>query len=155
MRKVYVLFQILFCGIVLAAVDPLVFAQAPENIYQTGKKAFDDGDYLQAVKYLFAYQRLVEGNIDQGLAKALAAAIEFCDTQILLALRTKQNLDKYGHITEVVIESSGKADGIARKSTRKYNSIPNVSMQKPILPSKAQTIPPSIKAKKAIGAYGK
>lgn len=125
-------------GLLLMLASPLVFAQTPEQIYRNGKQAFDQGNYLMAVKWLFAYQQLVRDQISPALNNTLSSAIQYCDEQISFAIRTKEKLDKYGHITEVVIEASGKADTPgAQKTTRKYHKPAANFPPKPSLPSKA------------------
>lgn len=114
-----------------------VEAQSPEKMYQTGKAAYDRNDCLAAVKYLFAYRSMAGNQIDGHLLEELNSAIRYCDDRIELAVRTKKELDKHGHVTEVVIEVSGKADGIKEiKKTKRFHKPTQQQKQKPKLPTR-------------------
>jgi len=129
-------FLFLARGALLAFYAVPVFATSPSTVYNQGKSAFEREDCLAAVKFLFAYQQLVGGEIDPGMNDKIGSAIAYCDEQILLAIRTKQDLDRYGQITEVVVESSGKADsGASHKTTKAYRPPQGKHVPKPALPS--------------------
>lgn len=112
------------------------YAAGAEAIYRTGKAAFEKNDYLSAAKHLFAYRNIAKDQIDEALLNSINDALSYCDDQITLALRTKEELDKYGHVTEVVIETSGKADdATVRRETRNFHKPTGRQRRKPRLPA--------------------
>jgi len=138
MKKLFLHFFIFFMGSLLCFSNSAAIAQPPEQVYQTGKNAFDKNDYLVAAKHLFAYQKLMNGNIDQSMNNQINSAVQYCDEQISLAIRTKEELDKYGHITEVIIDASGSADtAVPQKETKEFHQPQSPYRPKPPLPSSA------------------
>lgn len=119
-----------------------VHAQNGENIYMTGKQAYDRNDHLMAVEYLFAYLTMFGNDLEPGLADTIRSAIDYSEDHIDVALRTKKELDEKGHVTEVVVESSGKADQWGTQEVRKPFRPPHgKSMRKPTLPGSQQAKP--------------
>lgn len=106
--------------------------------YQTGKEAYNraDPDYLTAAKYLFAYLKVAEDQTDKDLIDAINDAITYSDEMIFQALRTKKELDEKGHVVEVVIETSGSADGYnSQKKNEKFQMPSGPQRFKPRLPT--------------------
>ncbi len=110
------------------------WANAAEDLYQKGRAAFEKGSYLDAVKYLYAFKQGAQPKPSGDFAKQLDSAIDYADEQIDVALRTKQELDKYGKVTQIV--ASGKADGFDGSPQRPPIKFPQPSgRQKPGLPA--------------------
>lgn len=79
--------------------------------YQSGKEAYDKGDCLTAADHRFALRNVAQDRIDSGRLNSLNGATARYGAQISLALRTKEELDQYGHSTERETKTSGKTDG--------------------------------------------
>jgi hypothetical protein len=81
-------------------------------LYQQGYKAYQGDDFIQALKYLFAYRQIavVPLPTPPKIGPGLDAALAYSEDKLDLAVRTRQALDKYGQITEVQVSAGGKMD---------------------------------------------
>lgn len=103
---------------------PFAAAQGGDLMYQQGHQCFMSGDYLCAVEQLYTYRVLagMGGQLSPDLLASLNQAIAWSEEQIRIAVATKQELDRYGHVTEVTVVSEGKAD--ERSSRRPARTVP-------------------------------
>ncbi len=94
---------------VLCGNDPITAEVADEH-YEKGKRHYADNDYRPAAEHLFAYLHLTEGTLPSEARRQIQQALSYCEEQLDLALRTKQQLDKHGKVVEVVVQTEGKMD---------------------------------------------
>lgn len=104
-----------FCILLMCLVVGLVQAQshgasqeAEDDYYEKGKMAYDDGDLIGAIKYLFAYKvshKEALGNNPKFLA-TLDSALEQSETELRKALDYRKRVEHWR--AEVYQDSIGK-----------------------------------------------
>jgi hypothetical protein len=111
-------------------------ASSAEELYQRGKEAFNQPDYLLAVEHLVVFREVTAGSLDAETVKAVEAAITYSEQQLRTALSTKEALDKYGSVLTIVTD--GKVDDPRAPARTKKVSLPKTPAGvKPTLPDKA------------------
>lgn len=104
----------LAAGLVLGLVAHAASGADPAQLYTRGKAAFDrpDPDFVVALEYLAAYREAAADVLagDASFRRSLDQAIDYASAELSLALATKRQLDKYGEVREVTIETGGKLD---------------------------------------------
>lgn len=112
------------------------YADTTDKLFDNGISSYQKNDYVNTVKYLYAYYQLNNQTITNQSRQELLDVINYAEDKIYVALRTKEELDKYGQVTEVVIESGGKMDSFGSgKTTKGFNAPADVSRKKPHLPN--------------------
>jgi hypothetical protein len=99
------------CGQLALAPSPLR-CQDTAALYQRGYEAYKHDDYIQALKYLYAYREIAVTPLPSPprVGPELDAALTYSESRLDLAVRTRRALEQYGQITEVEVKASGKAD---------------------------------------------
>ena len=92
----------LFC---LTGLYQPVFAETPAELWQLGHEAYTNNRYLHAVLYLYAYKQMCSGT------NVADAPIDYARNQVQLAIDTRAELLSHGHVTKLIVDKSGKADG--------------------------------------------
>lgn len=119
-----------------------LFAAEADQLYQQGLQAYNTEDYLSASEHLFAYRQIAGAELTGNFRLQLEEALNYSEAQIRVAIETKRELDKHGKITQIVVETSGKADTAnAQKKTKNFHAPADVNRRKPNLPSKPATPP--------------
>lgn len=107
-------------------------ASPTENFFKEGTAAFENDDYVSAVKNLHAYFELTKHTNSSQVNSDLIQAINYSEDRLYYALKVKDELDKHGKITVVTVESSGKADNHSSSKTC-YTPKPERKTYKPKL----------------------
>lgn len=96
----------------VAILSPPLGAQSATEIYQKGLVAFQNENYLLALKNLYAYQQisLAVLSANPTFASKLQKAIDYSEDQLRIAVETKRQLDRYGEVREIRFVAKGKAD---------------------------------------------
>ena len=111
------------------------YAESVDALFNKGISAYQSNNYVDAVKFLFAYYESNNQTITTQSQQELLNAINYSEEKLRVALATKEELDKHGHVSEVVIEASGKADSpISKKKPVPFSAPADSGRKKPQAP---------------------
>lgn len=126
------------------------YADTTDKLFDNGISSYQNNDYVNTVKYLYAYYQLNNQTITNQSQQELLDVINYAEDKINVALRTKEELDKYGQVTEVVVESGGKMDSFGSgKTTKGFNAPTDIKRKKPKLPN----VKKKLKSAELMGSY--
>jgi hypothetical protein len=69
---------------------------AQDGLYQQGLAAYQSGDDLNAVKFLFAYKQLASGSVTPAFAQQLDTALNFSERRVRAALSSSGSVESGG-----------------------------------------------------------
>jgi len=129
-------------GFLLLLSCPALFAAEPDQLYQKGLQAYNAENYLAASEHLFAYRQMAGTGLSADFLRQVNEALKYAEAQVHVAIETKRELDEHGVVTEVTVESSGKADapGSSHTKTEPFHPPSGNKGPKPGLPSKPAVI---------------
>jgi len=110
------------CLLVAIALPDAVHAQ--DALYQQGFSAYRSGDYLNAVKFLFAYKQLASGRFTPAFAQQVDNALNFSEQRLRTALSSS-----------ATVESGGKFDKSGEGGQANKPSLPSS-------PGSSKAVPP-------------
>ncbi len=103
-------------------------AQDAQWLFDRGKSALAQPNYLAAAEYLYAYLQIDHELLDQhpGFRQAVEDHLDYAEAQIRAAILAKEQLDQYGSVVGVEVESGGKFDapGAPRQKVSKPFHLP-------------------------------
>jgi hypothetical protein len=108
------------------------YAIPPNEIYAMGREANEKGDYVGAVKYLYAYDQVAPPNLPNDFRQEVRAAIDYAEAQVRSAVGLQEELEKHGPVISVTVSSSGKAD----TATESEKTVPFEALKKDVEGSK-------------------
>ncbi len=107
--------------------------QNPDSLYRLGYGAYQADSHVLAVKHLFAYQQLTAQTLPADRRQRVQAALQYSESQLDLAVRTRQALLEHGQVSQVQIVVSGKADAPGHADTVRVRVPPDQSRPRPPL----------------------
>ncbi len=99
-------------------------SRAQDALYQQGFSAYQSGDYLSAVKFLFAYKQLAAGSFTPAFAQQIDNALSFSEQRVRAVLSSSPT-----------VESGGKFDRSGEGGQVNRPSLPSS-------PSSSKSVPP-------------
>ena len=125
-------------GLFLVLASTPLSAQPSDELYRQGANSFQNGDYLAAVKFLFAYRQLESFNLKPDFQMQIEDALNYAEGKVREAINTKEELDKHGRVTKVTVETKGKFDDPNRPQEKSvpFKAPPISNQPKPGLPFK-------------------
>jgi len=115
-------------------------AQDPRSLYNEGFQAYSQQRHVRALERLAAYRIAASQELTGSpeFNSRLNAAIAYSEAVLDLALRTRQQLEKEGKVTEVEITVGGKMDNPSERPVKKRIRLPSSPpLQQPTLSSPA------------------
>lgn len=128
-------FLFLCCGCLLAFASAPLPPQPPDTLYQEGLRYYRSRDYLNAIKFLFAYKQVKQDALSPEFIHQIDDALKYAESQVKLAIQTKNELDRHGEVTKIVVR--GKADGTDMTVPFRQPRLKN--QQQPVLPTNPLT----------------
>src|SRR6266850_3980576 len=101
-------------GCLLVAVALPGHLRAQDTFYQQGFSAYRSGDYVNAVKFLFAYKQLAAGSFTPVFAQQIDSALNFSEQRLRTALSSS-----------ATVESGGKFDKPGEGAQANKPSLPS------------------------------